>query len=190
MAWRLGSWFTGTTAIYHRATLEAVGRFDPAYGGLSDLITALIVSGKGGAVFSPEPFAVIRQHAGSYLSKTLGDPQRLGDLLDRLRERGAAISPELFTPRFFNRTRKRFVFAAIRASCGARMGEYAPLCAGLAGPLIALAGAVLPARMARVRTAFAFLALRPYDILPSIWNRFLGTRVVAARVRFGGGLSP
>lgn len=187
MAWRLGSWFTGTTAVYHRATLEAVGRFDPAYGGLSDLITALIVTGKGGAVFSPEPYAVIRQHAGSYLSKTLGDLQRLGYLLDRLRERGAAIAPELFTPRFFNRTRKRFVFAAIRASRGARMGEFAPLCPGLAGPLLALADAAVPARMALVRTAFAFLVLRPYDILPSFWNRFLGTRMVAARVRFGGG---
>ena len=43
------------------------------------------------------------------------------------------------------------------------------------------------ARMALVRTAFAFLVLRPYDILPSFWNRFLGTRMVAARVRFGGG---
>jgi len=186
MAWRLGSWFTGTTAIYRRETLEAVGRFDPAYGGLSDLISALMVTAKAGAVFSPVPYAVIRQHSGSYLSKTLGDPHKLGALLERLRGRGAELAPELFTPRFLDRSVQRFVFAAIRSSGGARMGEFADLCGRLQRRLLALGDSIVPGRFAFARAVWAFLVLRPYDILPSFWNRFLGTRIVAARVRYGG----
>ena len=185
MAWRLGSWFTGTTAIYRRATLEAAGRFDPAYGGLSDLISALIVTGKEGAVFSPEPYAVIRQHSGSYLSKTLGDARVLGPLLDRLRERGAAIAPELFTARFFERSAQRFVFAAIRATGGERIAEYLALCGGMQRRLLTLLDTLVPRSFGLLRIAGAFLVLRPFDIAPSVWNRYLGTWLVSRRVRFG-----
>lgn len=185
MAWRLGSWFTGTTVIYHRATLEAVGRFDPVYRGLSDLITALMVSGKQGAIFSPVPCAVIRQHAGSYLSNTVGDPKVLRHLLERLHERVVLIAPELFTPAFLDRTTRRFLFAAIRASRGTRISEFRHLSGRSARWLLALVDTVTPTSLEMVRVAAAFLILRPFDIVPSFWNRYLGTLIVSRRVQYG-----
>ena len=49
LAHRFGNWFIGPTLIYHRDALEAAGRFDPAYMGWSDLLTALIVANRQGA---------------------------------------------------------------------------------------------------------------------------------------------
>lgn len=184
MAWRLGSWFTGTTVIYRRTTLESVGRFDPAFGGLSDLITALIVTGKEGAVFSPAPYAVIRQHSASYLSRTLGNSRALGELLDRLRERGKEIAPELYTRRFFERSARRILFAAIRASNGERIGDYLDLCGKVERKLLSIVAMALPKSLSFLRVAGAFLVLRPFDILPSFWNRYLGTMIVSKRVRY------
>lgn len=186
LAWRFGSWFTGTTLIYQRATLESVGRFDPAYKGLSDLITALMVAGKCGAVFTPRPFAVIRMHSGSYLSNTLSVPSALDGMLDRLREHGASMAPELFTPAFMERIARRFRFAAIRASKGERMAEYAGAQGGLASILLAYAERFIPKQMYPVRVAVAFLVLRPFDVWPSIWNRFLGSRLISLRAEFPG----
>src|SRR5882672_1524478 len=71
LAYRLGNWFVGATLIYHRDTLEAADKFDPAYMGLADLLTAWIVATRRGAVYSPMPFGVSRIHSGGYLSRTL-----------------------------------------------------------------------------------------------------------------------
>ena len=49
LAYRLGNWTVGATLVYHRDTLEAVGRFDPAYMGLTDLVTTLMVANRRGA---------------------------------------------------------------------------------------------------------------------------------------------
>src|SRR5712664_2674630 len=43
LAYRLGNCAVGATLVYRRDTLEAVGGFDPAYMGLTDLVTTLIV---------------------------------------------------------------------------------------------------------------------------------------------------
>jgi hypothetical protein len=181
MAWRLGSWFTGTTVIYHRATLELVGRFDPVYRGLSDLVTALAVAGKSGAVFSPTPFAVVRQHAGSYLSNTLGDPAVLSNILCHFRESARIVAPELFNGAFLERTVNRFVFAAIRASGGVRIGEFRHLGAGQSPRMLGLVDSLVPRSFRVLRVALAFLILRAFDIVPTIWNRTLGTLIVAMR---------
>jgi glycosyltransferase involved in cell wall biosynthesis len=158
LAWRFGNWFTGTSLVYHRKTLDAAGRFDPAYKGLADLITALTVASRRGAAYSPEPLAVIRAHAG-ILSATLRDPAELEAMLERLAVRGPALSPELFTREFLARTGQRFRFAAIRAAAGGRVLR-------------------LP------RVALAFLALRPYDVIPAIWNRMLGSLWIRLRSRW------
>ncbi|MGH8671271.1 MAG: glycosyltransferase family 2 protein, partial [Burkholderiales bacterium] len=73
LAHRFGNWFTGTTLIYHRDTLSAVGGFDPSYGAPADLFTALTIASQRGAAYTPEPFAAIRIHAGSYSSRDLSD---------------------------------------------------------------------------------------------------------------------
>ena len=139
LARRFGSWFTGTSLVYHRQTLDAVGRFDPAYKGLSDLITALAVASHRGAAFSPAPLATIRLHAGSILSGTLADQAGLDAMLERLARRGPVIAAELFSPEFLARTGQRFRFAAIRASGGASLGEVAARVTGWRRTALALA---------------------------------------------------
>lgn len=162
LAWRFGNWFTGASLVYHRRTFDAVGRFDPAYKGLADLITALAVASRQGAAYSPEPLAAIRVHAGSLLSATLGDPATLDAMLERLGKRGPELSVELFTPGFLARTARRFRFAAIRASADR-----------------------LPAGLRLPRIALAFLVLRPYDVIPALWNRILGSLWIRMRSRCG-----
>lgn len=156
LAYRFGNWFTGCTMMYRREVLEAVGGFDPFYEGLSDLITALIVCSRSGAAYSPRPFAGLRVHGGSHLSRTLRDPAALDARLERLRRRGPELAPQLFTEAFLDRTRRRFRFAALRS-------RAADDSAG------------------SVRVAIAFLRLRPFDLLPTLWNRFLGWVVVRLR---------
>ena len=184
LAWRHGNWFTGTTLIYHRGALEEAGGFDPAYGGLSDLITALAVASRHGAAYSPEPFAAIRIHSGSVLSKTLQNPARLEQMLDRLRERGAHLAPSLFNEKFCNRTAERFRFAAVRASGGASDLQIAEQTGGGKGAMLTVLHWLFPGPLASIRVALAFLVLRPYDLLPSLWNRAAGWLLVRARSRY------
>jgi len=130
LAHRHGSWFTGPTLIYHRDTLEAAGRFDPAYMGLSDLLTALIVAGRRGAAYSPVPLGSFRIHGGSYLSRTLMDNANVETILDRLRKRGPPLAPGLFTGEFLERTALRFRFASLRSCKGANIANVAKKCTG------------------------------------------------------------
>lgn len=183
LAYRFGNWFTGTTLVYHRETLDAVGRFDPAYKGLSDLITALAVASRRGAAFSPEPLAAIRVHGGSILSGTLANQAGLDAILERLGRRGPEIAAALFSPEFLVRTGQRFRFAAIRASGSASLTETAERVTGWRRSALAL-GDRLPSRLRLLRIAAAFLVLRPYDAIPAIWNRMLGSFWVRLRARW------
>ena len=183
LAWRLGNWFAGPTVVYHKALLESVGRFNPAYRGLADLISALMVSSKQGAVFAPVPYAVFRQHAGSYLTNTLVNPDILLPLLEGLTENAPKLAPELFKPEFSRRTVSRFVFAAIRASGGKQMTAYQSIIGRWQGRWLTLADRLIPACCTVPRITAAFLVLRSFDIWPSLWNRYLGTAVVARRER-------
>lgn len=185
LAWRFGSWFTGTTLIYRRTVLESVGRFEPALRGLSDLVTALMVAGKGGAVFCPFPYAAIRQHPNSYLADTLREPAALEGLLKHLETRGTEIAPELFTPAFLRRTARRFRFAAIRESGGGRLDAFSGSSGQVVRGLLEFAAYLVPRRLKRLRVAVAFAILRPFDVWPAIWNRMLGTAFVSRRFRGG-----
>jgi glycosyltransferase involved in cell wall biosynthesis len=158
LAWRHGTWFTGPTLTYRRKELEEVGFFDPALGGLADLISALGAAARGGAAYSPEPLAAIRLHSGGNLSRTLTDSLAFDAMLARLAERGPRIAPQLFTAPFLKRTARRFRFAAVRA---------------------AAAGAWAPLRWLRVAAAFA--VLRPFDLLPTLWSRLAAWSVVRLR---------
>jgi glycosyltransferase involved in cell wall biosynthesis len=186
LAWRHGNWFTGTTLIYNRKALAEAGGFDPAYGGLSDLITALVVASRHGAAYSPEPFAAIRIHSGSVLSQTLLDPLRVEQMLDRLNKQDYRRAPDLFSDAFLERTAQRFRFAAVRASRGASLAEVAKNAAGWKGALLRLLASITPRALVWPRVVIAFLVLRPYDLLPSLWSRALGWLLVRARSRFVG----
>src|SRR2546430_3146806 len=100
LALQHGNWFTGTSLIYRRTALEEAGKFDALYMGLSDLFTALIVASRHGASYSPVPLCAIRKHAGSYLDRTLGEPERLEYILSKLAAFGTRAAPELFSPLF------------------------------------------------------------------------------------------
>lgn len=180
LAHRIGNWFTGPTLIYHRPTLDAVGGFDPAFRGLSDMITALAVASLRGAAYSPVPLGVVRVHAGSHLAATLADPASMEAMLQRLSDRGPQISAGLFSEQFLERTAQRLRFAVVRASRGRAIGEVAARGGGLRSAALTWVGR-LPLRLHRTRVALSFLVLRPYDVWPTLWNRVFGGFV--ARIR-------
>jgi len=185
LAYRLGNWFTGPTLIYHRDTLEAVGKFDPGYMGLADLVTALIVGSRRGAAYSPMPFGVSRFHSGGYLSRTLTGNANVEAILDRLRERGPPLAPGLFTKEFLDRMALRFRFAPVRASKGGNIPHIASKYLGLRRFALNGVGR-LPPRFYRARVALTFIVLCPFDVLPALWNRLLGSAVVLVLLRLRG----
>jgi glycosyltransferase involved in cell wall biosynthesis len=186
LAHRLGNWFTGATLIYHRDTLRAAGGFNPAYGAPADLFTALVVASLRGAAYTPEPFAAIRIHAGSYSSSALNDIAGLETMLEQLRARGPKLSPRLFSGRFFERTASRYHFAAIRASSGGLFPDVAARVAGWKRIALGIVGRLIPASLRTIRLGCAFLILRPFDIWPTLVNRVLGWTIVRLRLYLRG----
>lgn len=181
LARRFGNWFAGPSVVYHRQLMEGVGAFNPQYKGLADLICALMVAAKAGAVFSPEPLVVVRIHSGSYLSSTLARTDAYSQLLRRMANDAPAVAPELFDAAFTGRCIRRFVFAAINKSRGRSLADFAPLVPALPAAVLRWTEAAVPERFGRLRTAMAFLALRSFDIGVSLWNRAILCRAVSAR---------
>lgn len=184
LAQRHGNWFTGTTMIFRRDALNAAGGFDPAYKGLTDLLAALIVASSHGATYSPEPFAAIRIHKGSHLADTLRDEAATEAILARLRVRGPELAPELFTLPFLDRTAQRFRFASVRARSGEGLATIPGLDSGCRRAALRIADGLLPRAWRLARVAVAFFLLRPFDVLPSVWNRALGWLFVRSRRRW------
>ena len=190
LAYRLGNWFTGTTATYHRETLIAAGGFNPVYGAPADLFAALTLSGLKGAAFTPEPFAAIRMHEGSYSSRELADVAKIEQMLEDLKSRAPRLAPQMFTPALLARTALRFRFACVRSTGGAALAEIATRVAGGRRFALLVVQRLVPARLPSVRTALAFLILRPFDMLPALWYRLLGWVVVRLRLRLHGSDAP
>jgi hypothetical protein len=154
--------------------------------GLSDLLTALSVAGRRGATYSPVPLGAFRIHRGSYLSRTLADSANVEAILDRLRERGPLLAPRLFTGEFLALTALRFRFALVRACKGANIAHVAKKHAGLRGFALNQIDRIVPRTLYRTRIALTFFVLRPFDILPTLWNRGFGTLAVLLRLRLQG----
>lgn len=183
LAGRFGNWFTGTTLFFHRETLQEIGGLDPAYGGLSDLLAALTVACRRGAAYTPEPLGVMRVHADGFLSRTLMDVAGLEAIVSRIHEQGPRIEYRLFTQTFLHRLTHRLRFAAVRVSGGQAIPEFAPKYSGFRQVTLRLVGQHIPAHLVRVRVALSFLILRPFDVLPTLWYRFMGAAVVLLRTR-------
>jgi cellulose synthase/poly-beta-1,6-N-acetylglucosamine synthase-like glycosyltransferase len=177
LAMRLGNWFTGPTLMYRREALEEAGRFDPAYMGMSDLHTALVIASRHGAAYSPAAYGVIRDHAGSYSGKTLADPAALDRMLEGMANHGRRAAPSLFTPAFVERTARRVHWTSVRRTGSATLEAFARR-----SPLLRMV-ARLPG--GRLRLAASFAVMRPFDILPTLWYRVLGWLCVRLRVRWG-----
>jgi glycosyltransferase involved in cell wall biosynthesis len=186
LAHRFGNWFVGPTLIYHRDTLEAAGRFDPAYMGLSDLLTALVVASRRGAAYSPAPLGAFRIHSGGNLSRTLADSANVEAILDRLHERWPAQAAGLFTRGFLARTALRFRFAAVRAAKGGNIPNIATKYSGFRRFALNRIERMLPPTYHRARVALTFFVLRPFDVLPTLWNRLLGAAAILLRLRLQG----
>lgn len=190
LAYRLGSWFAASTVIYRRDILQDIGGFDPVYGAPADLFAALIVAGRQGAVFTPEPFATIRIHQGGYSTRTLSDVSGVEHMLGELRARAPLLAPRMFTPSFLDRAEKRFHFACIRSTGAVSLPDVA-VRAG-AGSRVALLAIqrLIPEKLASARVALAFFVLRPFDLLPTLWYRLLGWVLVRARLKLRGQAAP
>jgi glycosyltransferase involved in cell wall biosynthesis len=181
LANRLGNWFTGTTMLFHRETLQSIGGFDLEYRGLADLFAALTVSSLKGAIFCPAPFGVMRRHDGGYLWRTLTDHVHLESLLQSVIDKGPTLSPTLFTPCFLERTCRRIRFSALRALEGGVWPNIGGAWKqGVYGWLGVLWGVL---RIFRLRTALLFLLLRPFDVLPMLWYRVIKFRWIVIRDR-------
>jgi hypothetical protein len=190
LAHRLGHWFTGTTATYHRETLIAAGGFDRVYGAPADLFAALAVVGMKGAVFTPEPFAAIRLHRGSYSSRALGNVSRIEQMLEDLGRRAPSLAPQMFTPSFLVRTTLRYHSACVRSTKGAVLAEIARLSTGRQRFGLLCVQRLIPVWLPTVRVALAFLVLRPFDILPALWYRLLGWTLIKLRLEMRGHKAP
>lgn len=190
LAHRVGNWFTGTTMLFHRDTLQRIGGFDLEYRGLADLFAALTVSSLKGAIFCPVPFGVMRRHDGGYLWRTLTDHAHLEILLEGLTDRGPKLSPALFSPRFIERTRRRIRFSALRALGN---GDWPGIGGAWEQGACKWLGVLWRSlRNSRSRTVLAFVLLRPFDILPMLWYRVIRFRWIVARdrLRNPSGLHP
>lgn len=186
LAWRYGNWFTGTTLIYRREALDAMGGFDPANKGLADLIAALTIASRQGAAYSPVPYAVVRLHENSYISGTWGNEALIESILDRLREHGPVLGPGLFTRAFLDRIALRFRGATVRVTRGKSIADVAGRYTGWRRLALVWIDRMVPARLWQVRVALAFMVLRPFDIVPMVWARIAGRMIVALRSRHSG----
>ena len=186
LAYHVGNWFTGPTAIYHRDTLQSVGGFDPAYGAPSDFFAASTVASLRGAAYSPEPLAGFRIHGGSYSDRALNEIEGLDVMLAHLRARGPQLSPNLFSNRFCERISSRYRFAAVRASGGTLISPVAAREGGWKRAALGVLDRSIPQRLRYVRVGLAFLILRPFDIWPTLVNRVLGWAIVRLRLLLRG----
>jgi len=173
LAMKLGNWFTGTTLVFHRESLQDIGGFDTEYRGLADLLAALTVSSLKGAVFCPQPLGVMRMHSGGYLWRTLTDLEDLEAILTKIEVRGRELSPRLFTERFCSRTRHRIRFAALRASGLVGSATLHTDWIGARYRLLQAAKSLL-GEQRKLMTMLAFIILRPFDISTFIRYRLFG----------------
>jgi hypothetical protein len=183
MAYTIGNWFTGPTMIFNREAFLEAGGFDTAYKGLADWITGLVLASKYGAAFTPEPLGAKRHHGAGLLSRTLGDPASLEALLKVIRTRAAREQPHLFNDASLARFEARVRFAAVRSKEATHLADFARGVPGQRGWILGMIDRSIPAGWKTVRVALAFVLLRPFDLLPSLWYRYIGG--VLVRIRLG-----
>jgi hypothetical protein len=183
LVYRFGNWLTGQTTIYRRDALIALGGFDPRMRAITDLFAALVVASRYGALHCPRPLAAMRIHAGSFLAATVRDETVFNDVLAHIREKGPGLEPPLYTEALLARTERRLLFASLRsvanvdfANARARMRQSRSATVRMLGTV----GRFLPAP---VVIALLYLVLRPFDVVPTLWYRYVGTMRVVARER-------
>lgn len=182
---KFGSWFASNTMIFRRKALLDAGGFNPDYKGLSDLLAALVVACREGAIYSPEPLGVLRLHPGGLLEKSLDDAKSLDSLLQIIQASGPRWEPALFTDAFLERLKLRLYFANVRLTGGRMLPDIAARCSNARQRALSALHSLVPEKWSRLRVGLAFLLLRPFDILPTLWYRAIGTALIRIRIRLG-----
>lgn len=183
LAKTVGHWFTGTTLIYHRETLQKIGGFDIAYQGLGDLLAALTVASIKGAAFSPEPLGVMRQHEGGLYWRTLTNLPALDAILEKMESAGSKLSPALFTSQFCGVMERRIRFSAIRAFNDNTWLPHSSLWQGFRYSVLRGTCRLL-GKYRKLQLALAFMLLRPsFDLIAIVWYRLVGRLFVLSRLR-------
>jgi glycosyltransferase involved in cell wall biosynthesis len=180
-----GNWLTGQTTVYRREALIEAGGFDASLMALNDLLAAHVVASRYGAAFSPEPLGVMRVHKGAFLVSTLSDSHQLNSILDEIEIRGPKVEPRLFTTKMLARTRLRFYFASLRISKGETI-QYIMSRSVLWRRFALTLVSFIPKSFSTCRTVFYFLIMRPFDVLPTIWYRLIGSGIVLIKEHIRG----
>lgn len=179
----VGHWFTGTTLIYHRETLQKIGGFDITNQGLGDLLAALTVASIKGAAFSPEPLGVMRQHEGGLMWRTITNLPGLDAILTKMENIGPKLSPALFTSKFCDVMKRRLRFTAIRTFHNNEWLTHASSWQGYRYRLLSRVSR-LSGKYRRLQLALAFVLLRPhFDLIAIIWYRLIGRIFVLSKMR-------
>ncbi len=186
LAYKFGNWFGQPTMTYKRSGLIELGMLDSSCAGLADLIVALAIASKYGAIFSPEILGAIRIHEGGLGSRTLSKTVTLEAVLGSVSARGAAMNPHLFTGAFLDRLTRRVCFSAIRGTGDIAMGYIALEDHGIGKLFLEAADRLLPWRMKAVRAILSFVILRPFDIWPTFFYRYCGRALILAKTWLRG----
>lgn len=171
LAHSIGNWFTGTTMLFDRELLLQIGGVDPEYQGLADWLAALTVCSLRGAIFSPCPLGIVRNHSYGYLWRTLDNRTYLEIILKYMSERGPQLSPNLFTVPFISAMKNRIRYISLNLLAhGAwpydvpewQKGKYHLIRVLYRLPL-----------SQKIKKLITFLLLRPKDIFPTLWYKFI-----------------
>jgi glycosyltransferase involved in cell wall biosynthesis len=183
LIYRFGSWLTGQTVIYRREALLAVGGFDPRLRAFTDLFASHVLASRHGACFCPRPLAAMRLHDGGFLAATLRDEATFEEVLGRIRREGPLREPVLYGERQLRRVERRLRFTSLKAAATADAAAARERMARAPEHSVRWLARLWPWLPRKLVLGLLLVVLRPFDLLPSVWYRFLGAFYVALRER-------
>jgi glycosyltransferase involved in cell wall biosynthesis len=164
----IGSWFTGTTAIYHRETLIKVGMFQLKFGGLADLFAAFQLASLKGAIFCPKKYGFQRLHGEGYLFKTLNDLSKIDPIISSIVAHGKKKCPKLFTDAFIKKVISRIRFSSLAQQSSFVLNTIPEGWIISNRVLLSICASILPKKIFKV---VLYFFMRPADIFPAIIYR-------------------
>ena len=179
------NYFPGTTSLYRRGALQALGGFEVSLGSFSDAFLARQLALTYGFYFIADVLGYWRIHGQNYSTISTADPVALATKLDEI---SALISrSELFPPDYAALFARRTRFGASRTALAANMSastkaaRAAALLGGGAAEAAALRLMLRFGRLGRITAlAFATLRMRPMSLRRLLGQ--IGTRraIIAA----------
>ena len=158
---REDGWFMGNTTLYRRAPLLSIEGFPEDLGSFTDGYVSRVLTLGHGACFSPEVLAAWRRLEGGFAWSHTVDRERLVQLIEAARRKMTEpTSP--FPAGYAERWQRRHLFGAQRFDLIERRRQ-----AAIQGIAARLAAAVRESAL----TAWLFLRLRPWDLLPVAQRR-------------------